>query len=325
MKDSFGRNVHSMRISVTDRCNMRCDYCVSGGKLQLRPEHELLSLTEIETVIRAAAELGFDSFRFTGGEPLVREGVPELIERVGGLPGIRKLSLSTNGSLLARHVDRLAAAGVKALNISLDSLVPERFRKITRGGSLALVLEGIRAALCRDCFTVKLNAVIMRGVNDDELASLAALTLEQPITVRFIEYMPFGAWRAPQQDRPDPTVSSQELLARLERHYDIVHNVSGPAGEGPARYVQIRGGQGFVGLISPVFQPFCDRCNRIRLTSDGYIKSCLLQDERFALRHWMRGPDYSFLQLRRRISEAVLLKPREHSHGRSMDMSTVGG
>jgi cyclic pyranopterin phosphate synthase len=324
MRDSFGRNVHSMRISVTDRCNMRCDYCVSGGKLQLRPEHELLSLPEIETVIRAAAELGFDSFRFTGGEPLVREGVPELIERVGALPGVRKLSLSTNGSLLARHVDRLAAAGVKALNISLDSLVPERFRKITRGGSLARVLEGVRAALRRECFTVKLNAVITRGVNDDELASLAALTLDQPVTVRFIEYMPLGAWRAP-QDRPDPTVSSHEMLERLERDFDIERNVSGPVGEGPARYVQIRGGQGFVGLISPVFQPFCERCNRIRLTSDGYIKSCLLQDERFALRDWLRGPDYSFPELRQRIQEAVLLKPREHSHGRSMDMSTVGG
>jgi len=324
MKDSFGRNVHSMRISVTDRCNMRCDYCVSGGKLQLRPEHELLSLSEIETVIRAAAELGFDSFRFTGGEPLVRDGIPELIERVGALPGVRKLSLSTNGSLLARHVDRLAAAGVKALNISLDSLVPERFRQITRGGSLARVLEGIRAALRRECFTVKLNAVIMRGVNDDELAPLAALTLEQPVTVRFIEYMRLGAWRAP-QDRPDPTVSSHEMLERLEREFDIERNVSGPVGEGPAQYVQIRGGQGFVGLISPVFQPFCERCNRIRLTSDGYIKSCLLQDERFALRDWMRGPDYSFPELRRRIAEAVLLKPREHSHARSMDMSTVGG
>ncbi|MBZ0136966.1 MAG: GTP 3',8-cyclase MoaA [Planctomycetes bacterium] len=325
MKDSFGRNVHSMRISVTDRCNMRCDYCVSGDKLQLRPAQELLSLEEIETIVRAAGTLGFDTFRFTGGEPLVREGVPGLIERVGALPGIRKLSLSTNGSLLARHVDQLADAGVTGLNISLDSLVTERFRRITRGGNLARVLEGIGAALRKDRFTVKLNAVIVRGINDDELDELASLTLNQPLTVRFIEYMPFGAWRAGGENEPDPTISTQEMMQVLERRFDVEENVSGPVGEGPARYVKIKGAEGFIGLISPVYQPFCERCNRIRLTSDGHIKSCLLQDDRFALRDWMRGPEYSYSELVMRVRDAVLLKPREHSYSRGLDMSTVGG
>lgn len=324
MKDSFGRHVHSMRISVTDRCNMRCDYCVSGDKLQLRPSRELLSLEEIETIVRAAGTLGFDTFRFTGGEPLVRQGVPELIEKIGRQPGVRRLSLSTNGSLLAPYVDRLADAGVKALNISLDSLLPDRFRKITRGGDLACVLSGVNAALGHDRFTVKLNAVIVRGINDDELGELASLTIHQPLTMRFIEYMPHGSWRASAQ-ADNPTVSTDEMLDALSQRFEIERNVSGPVGEGPARYVQIKGAVGYIGLISPVFQPFCERCNRIRLTSDGYIKSCLLQDERFALRDWMRGPDYSFPELRRRIAEAVLLKPREHSHARSMDMSTVGG
>lgn len=304
---------------------MRCNYCVSGEKLRLRPERELLTLSETETIIRAAVGLGFDSFRFTGGEPLVRDGVPGLIETVGALPGVRKLSLSTNGSLLARHVDRLADAGVTGLNISLDSLVTERFRKITRGGSLSRVLEGISAALRKDCFTVKLNAVIVRGINDDELAELASLTLDQPLTVRFIEYMPFGTWRAGGDSQSNPTMSTLEMLHALERRFDVEENVSGPVGEGPARYVKIKGAEGFVGLISPVFQPFCERCNRIRLTADGYIKSCLLQDDRFALRDWMRSSDYSFGELENRIQEAVLLKPREHSHSRNIDMSTVGG
>ncbi|MHC4841431.1 MAG: GTP 3',8-cyclase MoaA [Planctomycetota bacterium] len=324
MQDSYGRKVHSMRISVTDRCNMRCNYCVSGDKLKLRPLDELLTLSEIENVIVAATSLGFDSFRFTGGEPLVRRGILGLLEHVGRLAGVRKLSLSTNGSLLARYADRLVNAGVKALNISLDSLNPSRFRKITRGGNLSQVLEGINAALTYGSFNVKLNACITRGINEDELLDLAELTLEQPLAMRFIEYMPFGAWQGTKSTQ-DPTVSVDEMLSTLRSRFEIEENVSGPTGEGPARYVQIKGAAGFIGLISPVNQPFCDKCNRIRLTSDGHIKSCLLHDDRFSLREWMRSDDFSMDQLADRLTESVMLKPKEHQGYRNHDMSTVGG
>ncbi|MCC6466391.1 MAG: GTP 3',8-cyclase MoaA [Planctomycetes bacterium] len=324
MRDAFNRNVHSMRISVTDRCNMRCSYCVSGRMLNLRPEDELLTLQELETVVAAATRLGFDSFRFTGGEPLVRPGLTGLLARVAAMPGVRKLSLSTNGSLLAENLDALQAAGVRHLNISLDSLQAGRFREITRGGDLGRVLQGIRAAMARGGFNIKLNAVIVRGTNDDELLDLAALTLEQPIAVRFIEYMPLGAWRR-NEGGDNPTVACDEMLARLRQKYVVEENVSGPTGEGPARYVQLRGAAGFVGLISPVYQPFCDRCNRMRLTADGNLKSCLLHDERFALRPYLRSRDFTPQGLEERLSAAVLAKPERHEARRVADMSTIGG
>lgn len=324
MQDTHGRRIHSMRISVTDRCNMRCSYCVSGGKLQLKPRDELLTLDEIETVIQAATMLGFDAFRFTGGEPLVRRGLVRLITRVSRLHGIRKLSLSTNGSLLAPNVAALADAGVRHLNISLDTLKPDRFKEVTRGGNLASVLEGIRTAIDAGTFNIKLNTVVMRGVNEDELCDLAGLTIDNNISVRFIEYMPFGNWQGC-GGGTGATVSSEETLDRIRRHFPLEEDVEGPPGEGPARYLKVRGARGFVGVISPVYQPFCERCNRLRLTSDGWLKACLLRDERFSLRDWMRGPDFSFDELVCRVAQAVQTKPKEHEYSRNLDMSTVGG
>lgn len=324
MKDSFQREIHALRISVTDRCNMRCRYCVSGDLLKLKPHNDLLSLDEIESVIRAALVLNFDAFRFTGGEPLVREGLLDFLLRVSRLDGVRKLSLSTNGSLLERSLDQLAAARVHSLNISLDTLRPARYDTVTRGGELGPVLAGIDAAANDGRFKIKLNAVLMRGFNDDELAELAALTISRPLNVRFIEYMPFGSWQRV-DGNGEAGMSVAEALTRLKQTFEIEENVRGPGGEGPATYVKIRGAKGFVGFISPVHSPFCERCNRLRLTADGQLKGCLLADERFALRQWMRSERYNFEELVSRIAMAVLAKPEKHEYSRNFDMSTVGG
>ncbi|RIK65569.1 MAG: GTP 3',8-cyclase MoaA [Planctomycetota bacterium] len=324
MKDNFNREIHALRISVTDRCNMRCRYCVSGDLLKLKPAESLLSLAEIESVIRASLSLGFDAFRFTGGEPLVREGIAELMLQVSRLPGVRKLSLSTNASLLERFLPLLAAARVFSLNISLDTLDAARFAQITRGSELAPSLAGIDAAARDGRFRIKLNTVLMRGFNDDELARLAALTIERPLNVRFIEYMPFGNWSRG-EGLENPSMSVAEALDVLRRHYAIEEAVEGPGGDGPATYVRIRGARGFVGFISPVHAPFCERCNRLRLTADGQLKGCLLDDERLQLRAWMRSPQYSFEGLVERVALAVRSKPEKHHYARDFDMSTVGG
>ncbi len=326
MRDRFGRDIHALRISVTDRCNMRCRYCVSGDLLKLTPAEKLLTLDEILEVARAGARIGFDSFRVTGGEPLVREGVTGLLAGMSRLPGVRKLSLSTNASLLEPHLDALAEAGVRSLNISLDTLDERRYERITRGGRLMPVLAGIKAALADRRFAVKLNVVLMRGFNDDEVETLASLTLTQPLSVRFIEYMPFGTWQRAEgvAAAGNPVVRIEEARLRLSRHFEV-EDSGGPGGDGPAAYVQIRGARGFVGFISPVHSPFCERCNRLRLTADGTLKSCLLADERCRLRDWMRGPDYSFAELQSRIAAAVLAKPEHHDYARDFDMSTVGG
>ncbi|MBP9893543.1 MAG: GTP 3',8-cyclase MoaA [Planctomycetes bacterium] len=324
MKDSFQREIHALRISVTDRCNMRCRYCVSGDLLKLKPQDELLSLDEIEAVIRAALVLGFDAFRFTGGEPLVREGLLDFLLRVSRLDGVRKLSLSTNGSMLERSLDQLAAARVQSLNISLDTLRPARYEQITRGGELGPVLGGIDAAANDGRFKIKLNAVLMNGFNDDELAELAALTISRPINLRFIEYMPFGSWQRVENENAKG-LSVGEALARLKQVFEMDDNVRGPGGDGPATYAQIRGAKGFVGFISPVHSPFCERCNRLRLTADGQLKGCLLADERFQLRNWMRSASYNAEELIARIAMAVMAKPEKHEYSRNFDMSTVGG
>jgi cyclic pyranopterin phosphate synthase len=361
MLDQFGRNVHSMRVSITDRCNMRCFYCANGDVLQTKPRDEILTFEEIEEVCVAATEVGVNSFRFTGGEPLVRNDCVSLIERVGALPGVTRLGLSTNASALEPHLPRLYAAGVRNLNISIDSLHSDRFERITRGGKLRPTWQGIMAATAfagpdGGRFNVKLNCVMLRGFNDDELPEIAALTLSHPLHVRFIEFMPIGGWqrevalkhmeanvadgadadfaerggltaateflnRSPQEQM----YAIEELRQALARRFTLEDNAGGPDGAGPARYFKLRGAKGFIGVISPVFNPFCENCNRIRLTSDGRIKSCLLHDEKFHVKKLLRGPGYTRAQLVSVLREAIWNKPEKHEFSRNFDMSTVGG
>jgi cyclic pyranopterin phosphate synthase len=357
MQDQFGREVHSMRVSVTDRCNMRCFYCLSGDSLQLKPKDEILSLEEIEEVCFAATQCGVNYFRFTGGEPLVRMGILGLIERVGRMPGVRRLGLSTNASHLVDYLEPLHKAGVRNLNISLDSLRTDRFAQITRGGKLKPTWDGIQAALAHGGFTVKLNCVMMRGFNEDELPNLAALTIDQPLSVRFIEYMPTGAWQRElalknmgeniaegadeefsafgghaaataflSKSAQDQMYSIDQVKRALRERFDLEEDINErPDGAGPARYFRIRGARGFIGVISPVFNPFCENCNRIRLTSDGRLKSCLLHDEKYFVKKLLRSPEYTREKLVALIKESIWNKPEKHDFSRNFDMSTVGG
>ena len=356
MEDRFGRKVDSMRISVTDRCNMRCFYCLAGDHLDLQPKEQILSLEEIEEVINGALEVGISRFRFTGGEPLVRRGVVELIERVGADPRVKALGLTTNATELEGLLDRLHTAGVRNLNISIDSLRSDRFAQITRGGRLDRVWSAIMAAAAHGGFNVKLNCVMMRGFNHDELPEMAALTLQHRLSVRFIEYMPVGEWQQDQvmtrlvtdiaEDADNDFIArggldaAKDFLSRtpqeqmysvdefkleLSQRYEIEEAPEGPGGSGPAAYFKLKGGLGYVGAISPVFNPFCENCNRIRLTSDGRVKSCLLQDERSDIKSLLRRDDYTRTMLVERLKESIWNKPERHDSSRNFDMSTVGG
>lgn len=298
------------------------------------PRESVLSYEEILTVVRACAGLGVTSVRLTGGEPLVRKDIARLVRETASVPGISDLAMTTNGVLLARHAEELARAGLRRVNISLDSLRPERFQQITRFGRLDDVLCGVDAALDAGLKPVKLNVVVMRGVNDDEVADLASLTLFKDVDVRFIELMPIGpAFRECALADGTPMahlhsigfVSSQEVRARLQ---DVgrLHPAQRPAGAGPAEYWRFPGAKGTVGFISQVTSHACGQCNRLRLTSDGRIRPCLTADSEADLRPPLRcGADVD--EIKRLVAAAVARKPEKIRLGESAQrpMSQIGG
>lgn len=332
--DPFGRRISYLRVSVTDRCNLRCTYCMPEEGVRFGPRESVLSYEEILMVVRACAELGVTSVRLTGGEPLVRKGIPWLVRQIASVPGIGDLAMTTNGVLLAQHAEELARAGLRRVNISLDSLRPERFQQITRFGRLEDVLCGVDAALDAGLKPVKLNVVVMRGVNDDEVADLARLTLCRDVAVRFIELMPIGpAFRECALADGTPTahlhsngfVSSQEVKARLQEVGDL-QPAQTPAGAGPAEYWRFPGAKGTVGFISQVTSHACGQCNRLRLTSDGRIRPCLTADSEVDLRtHLRRGADVD--EIKRLVAAAVARKPEKIKlEGSALrPMSQIGG
>ena len=275
MRDNTGREIRYLRLSVTDRCNLRCRYCAPEEQL---PETgtDPLTAEEIEAIVSAAIDLGLDKIRLTGGEPLTRPDILEICRRVSALPGIRELCMTTNGILLEDYAAALAEAGVNRLNISLDTLQPDRFRAFTRDGDLDRVLRGIRAAEAAGLTPIKLNVVLMGSENDDEIADFVGLTQERPINVRFIELMPIGESAGL---GPERFLSSDAVLAACPT---LVPDTG--EGEGVARIYRLPGGAGKVGLISPMSRHFCDRCNRIRVTADGKLKPCLHSDQEISLR-----------------------------------------
>ncbi len=284
--DSFARPINYLRISVTDRCNLRCVYCMPPKGIKLRSHRDILRFEEIAQVVAAAAKLGISKIRLTGGEPLARLGLPDLVQMIAAVPGIDDMSMTTNGTLLARHADALAAAGLQRVNVSLDTLRPERFRRITRHGSLADVWDGIAAAQRAGLTPIKLNTVVVRGMNEDEVTDFARMTLDLPWHTRFIEVMPLGAnaaWAG------DGYVSMTEVRARIETACGTLESVGGPGGNGPARYYRIPGAAGTLGFITPVSEHFCFACNRLRLTADGQLRPCLLSDVEIDLRTPLRA------------------------------------
>lgn len=283
LADRFKRAVTYFRVSITDRCNLRCLYCVPRGAVEFGESAALLTFEEIVRVVTIAAAIGVSKIRLTGGEPLVRRGVVELVERLARVAGIREVAMTTNGTLLGRLAGSLKRVGLTRLNISLDTMNPERFRQITGNGTLPSVLEGIDAAVAAGFSPLKLNVVILRGVNDSELGSLVDFAVSRGAIVRFIELMPFtlgSEWKR-------YYVPREEMLARLADRVDSVPLDA--AGSEPATYYRLKDGRGVVGLISPISCNFCARCNRLRLTADGFLRPCLYREGEVELKDALRG------------------------------------
>jgi len=324
--DGFNRIIDYLRISITDRCNLRCRYCMPEEGIKLIPHDDLLTFEEITRVVRVFSKLGISKVRLTGGEPLVRRGVDDLIHYLNRIPGIHDLSLTTNGVLLDSFAIPLFEAGLRRINISLDSLRPERFHHITRRDSFARVWSGIEKALELGFHPVKLNVVVIKGLNDDEIVDLARLTMEIPLHVRFIEYMPSGEGRAWKADEVLTIEQIRDEIARL----GPLSKVPSEGNNGPATMYHWKDARGQIGLISPVSRHFCERCNRLRLTSDGKLRLCLFSDEEIDLRGYLRdGCDDE--KLKELLELALLKKPQGHVINThyfkkcQRNMSSIGG
>ena len=306
LTDNFGRTIEYVRLSVTDRCDLRCAYCLPKGFHDFQEPSEWLTFDEIARAISAFARLGVRRVRLTGGEPLTRRGLPNLAARLARLPGIEDLSLSTNGVQLKRHAEALFGAGVRRLNVSLDSLKPERFAAITGGGRLDKVLDGLTSAKATGFAPIKLNMVVMRGVNDDELEDMVRFCLERGLALRLIETMPVGdTGRAAAGHYLD----LQEVRRRLSEKFELLPSVM--PGGGPARYVQVAGTNLKIGFITPLSQHFCATCNRVRLAADGALYLCLGQDDKLELRPLLRAGATED-ELIPAIRAAVARKPERH-------------
>jgi cyclic pyranopterin phosphate synthase len=304
--DPWQRRIEYVRLSVTDRCDLRCQYCLPRGFRDFEEPEHWLSFDEIERVMHAFAALGVRRIRLTGGEPLSRGRLPELAQRLTSLPGVEDLSLSTNATRLAKYAAALRAAGVTRLNVSLDSLDPERFAQITGGGELANVLAGLAAAKDAGFAPIKINTVVMKGINDGEIGDLVDYCIAHGFTLRFIETMPMGdTGRAATAQ----FVDLREVRKQLEARYTLLPATM--AGGGPARYVQVAGTDLRIGFITPISQHFCATCNRVRLTVDGTLYTCLGQDDKLELRPLLRaGADQE--ELKAAIREAIAHKPERH-------------
>jgi cyclic pyranopterin phosphate synthase len=326
MRDGFGRRVEYLRISVTDKCNLRCVYCMPEGGLPWLRRQDILDYEEIVEIVRVMAGMGLKRLRITGGEPLVRRDVTGLVRALNTIPGIEDIALSTNGVLLEAMAAELADAGITRINLSLDSLVPERVDAIARRpGSHARIMAGLDAAEAVGFSPIKINAVIMRGRNDDELEAFARITLDRPWHVRFIEVMPVG-------ENLDVSaaefISAQEMLEQVRRIGEL-RPVAGPQGNGPATYFQFPGARGTVGVITPMSHNYCERCNRMRLTANGRLRPCLFGSIETDLRDPLRRGE----PLEPLILQTLAIKPERHhlvqgsaaGSGGLLALSQVGG
>jgi len=324
--DGFSRPITYLRVSVTDKCNLRCIYCMPDAGLPWLAREEILSYEEIAEVVRAAASVGVRAVRLTGGEPLVRRDLHRLVAAIAAIDGIEDVALSTNALMLEAQLPGLVSAGLRRVNVSLDTLRADRFETIARRPGLDAVLRGIEAAVRAGLSPLKLNCVVMRGKNDDELADFAELTRERPIFVRFIEVMPVYENLGMQRDA---YVSSDEILEQISAIREL-RSVVGPGGNGPARYYAFPGAAGAIGVISPLSHDYCERCNRVRLTADGRLRLCLFGDHAIDLRAPLRA-GATTAQLGELLRSAMLIKPERHhlrlgeTASRMRAFSEIGG
>lgn len=323
LTDRFGRNIEYLRLSVTDRCDLRCQYCLPQGYADFETPEEWLSFGEIERVIAAFARLGTRRIRLTGGEPLVRPGLSELAQRISTLPGIEDLSLSTNATRLAKQARTLRTAGISRINVSLDSLQADRYKQLT-GGKLQKVLDGLMAARDAGFEPIKINMVLMRDRNEDEIEAMVDFCIEHGFTLRFIETMPMGDTGREATQR---YVDLQQVRARLAQRYKLVDSMM--PGGGPARYVRVAGTELRIGFITPISQHFCDTCNRVRLSADGTLYTCLGQNDNYPLREILRQ-GLTDAELEQHICTAIDRKPQRHEFNEQPEkiirfMSSTGG
>ena len=303
MRDQFGRNIDYMRVSITDRCNLRCRYCMPEG-IALVGMKEVMTYEEIVRVCTIAAELGIRKIRVTGGEPLVRIGCPSLIRMLKEIPGMEQVTLTTNGVLLEQYLPDLLAAGLDGVNVSLDTLKPERFKEITGKDELSAVLSGIDASLSFGLCT-RINAVLQKVINEDEWMDLVLLAKDRKLDVRFIELMPIGAGRKTEG------ISNEWLVQELQARFPTIQRDEESHGSGPAKYLHIPGFAGSIGRISAIHGKFCDSCNRVRLTSRGRLKPCLCYGETADLLPLLRS-GASAEELRDVMKNAIYSKPPAH-------------
>jgi cyclic pyranopterin phosphate synthase len=305
--DRFGRRIHYLRISLTDHCNLRCVYCMPED-MTFRPNAEMMQDEEVLALVRLFASLGFDKYRLTGGEPTVRAHIVNLVQEIAHTPGVRKLTMTTNGVLLSRLAQPLAEAGLQRVNVSLDTLDPEKFHRLTRWGTLADVWAGIEAAEAAGLNPIKINAVVVRGYNESDVAELARLTLDHPWQIRFIEMMPFAGATDLQTNQ---VVTAEEIRERIEARVGSLELVNGGELDGEARLYRIQGALGDVGFISSVTSPFCASCTRARLTADGRLRLCLLREGEVDLLTPLRA-GASLEELRNLILDGIWFKPWGH-------------
>lgn len=307
MRDSFDRTIDYLRVSITDKCNLRCIYCMPPLGVKPMVHKEILRYEEIIRLVRIAAAMGVRKLRLTGGEPLVRKNVIYLVESIKNIDGMHDLSMTTNGIFLERYAGELAKAGLDRVNISLDSLKPDRYREITRGGDIGAVLKGIEAAEKAGLVPIKINMVPIRGLNDDEIGDFAKITLKYPYQVRFIEFMPFvneDMWK------PEKLISADEIKSAVENINPLIPVKVRKSG--PARYFKFDGAPGVVGFISPLSNHFCGECNRLRLTADGKLRPCLFSETEIDLIPALRGslPDD---EIKRLFQLSIEVKPKGHN------------
>lgn len=322
LSDPFGRRIEYLRLSVTDRCDLRCSYCMPEDFRDFEEPAHWLSFDEIERLLAAFARLGLQRIRMTGGEPLLRRHLPQLAQRIAALPGINDLSLSTNATQLDKHAAALKAAGVSRLNVSLDSLHPERIKAITGRDALPDILAGLQHARQAGFSPIKINMVAMKGTNDDEIDDMVAFCIEQGFTLRLIETMPIGT-----TGRNSAYLDLQPVKARLAKQFGLIDATF--HGAGPARYLATPDGAFSVGFITPISQHFCETCNRVRLSVDGTLYLCLGQEDKFEFRPLLRG-DATDSELEDAIRLALTHKPERHEFREQPEkimrfMSMTGG
>lgn len=308
MLDSYGREIDYLRVSVTDRCNLRCRYCMPEEGIERSGRSSILTLEQIVCLIRAAAQVGIRKVRFTGGEPLVRKDITKLIAEVAKYPQINDIAITTNGVLFDEMAQELKEAGLTRVNFSLDSFVPDKFRYITRLGKLKDVTRAISKALALGIAPVKINTVVMKGFNDDEILDFANLAYDMPLHVRFIEYMPIGDLPFYQKER---FISMAEIKQIVELRHELVKG-SALQGNGPAKCYQIKGGKGTVGFISAMSSHFCFECNRIRMTADGKLRGCLCDKGEINLKLALENGASDEI-LASLFSDAIRKKPHRHN------------